>query len=93
MAEKPEDAEKEKIFTISLSPNRGGLANERARHAMNIIRRHVSQHMKAKLSSVWIDPHVNEEVWSMGGKRTKAKLKVKAIKFEDGLVEVSLPTE
>ena len=91
MADVPDDAEVEKIFTISIGATRGGLKNERARHAIELIKTHVSRHMKAKRQKVWIDPHVNELVWTRGGERPPVRVKVKAMKFEDGLVEVSLP--
>lgn len=91
MADIPEEAEEERIFVVPIGPTRGGLRTQRAQHAIALIRSHVSRHMKAKPDKVWIDPHVNEALWKMGGEHVKPRMKVKAIKFEDGLVEVSLP--
>ncbi|MDO5861260.1 MAG: 50S ribosomal protein L31e, partial [Thermoplasmata archaeon] len=40
--------------------------------------------------NVWIDASVNEKLWENGIRNPPNKITVKAVKFEDGLVEVSL---
>ncbi|MDO5853998.1 MAG: 50S ribosomal protein L31e, partial [Thermoplasmata archaeon] len=40
--------------------------------------------------NVWIDASVNEKLWANGIRNPPNKITVKAVKFEDGLVEVSL---
>jgi large subunit ribosomal protein L31e len=49
------------------------------------------RHMKAGPEDIWIDARVNEAVWARGIQKPPNKIRVKVIKFEDGLVEVSLP--
>ena len=94
MADIPDEIEEERIYTIAIGATRGGLRNKRARFAMDTIRNHVSRHMKIKTDKVWVDPRVNEAVWSKGGKSNMPKLKVKAVKIKDyGLVEVTLHKE
>jgi large subunit ribosomal protein L31e len=42
---------------------------------------------------VWLDYRLNELIWSRGIENPPRKVRVKAIRFEDGLIEVSLPEE
>jgi len=46
----------------------------------------MQKHMKSE--SVWIDNRVNEIIWARGAGNPPSSIKVKATKFEDGLVEV-----
>lgn len=66
---------------------------QRAPRAVKAIREHVVRHMKAKTEDVWIDPKINEILWRRGIERPPNQIRVKVIKFEDELVEVSLPEE
>ncbi len=59
--------------------------------AIKIIKAFVKRHMRATEDNVWIDPRVNEYIWSRGIQKPPRRIKVKVIKFEDELVEVSLP--
>jgi large subunit ribosomal protein L31e len=49
--------------------------------------------MKAKTEDVWIDPQINERLWRRGIEKPPHRIRVRVIKFEDELVEVSLPEE
>jgi len=40
---------------------------------------------------VWIDSSVNEALWARGKYKIPSKIRVRAVKFDDGVVEVSLP--
>ncbi len=59
--------------------------------AIKIIKAFVKRHMRATEENVWIDPRVNEHIWSRGIQKPPRRIKVKVIRFEDELVEVSLP--
>jgi hypothetical protein len=48
---------------------------------------------KAEKRDVWVDYKLNELIWSRGIENPPRKVRVKAIRFEDGLIEVSLPEE
>ncbi len=63
---------------------------ERTKHAMGTIRRFMVRHMKAEPKNVWIDPRLNEYLWRRSITHIPSKVRVKAIRFEDGLVEVDL---
>lgn len=50
------------------------------------------RHMKVNKENVWIDTHVNDKLWENGIRNPPSKITIKAIKFDDGLVEISLIT-
>jgi large subunit ribosomal protein L31e len=86
-------AEEEQIITIPLKVTKSAPRTKKAEKAVAEIRDHVAKHMKAKAEDVWIDQKLNERVWCHGMQKPPAKIRVKTVKFEDGLVEVSLPEE
>lgn len=94
MAEEEKCEYLERIYIVPLSgskhmpPDHG-----RARHAIGTIKKYVSRHMKVDIDKVWIDPKLNEAIWARGAKHIPSKIKVKAIRFEDCLVEVDLERE
>ena len=49
--------------------------------------------MKAEEDKIWIDHRLNEAIWANGIQHPPMHITVKAVKFEDGLVEVSLPED
>ncbi|MBX8643336.1 MAG: 50S ribosomal protein L31e [Thermoplasmata archaeon] len=65
----------------------------RAAASIAHIRKFIVQHLKVEPEDVWIDGHVAEYIWSRGIRKPPMKITVKAVKFEDGLVEVSFPEE
>lgn len=79
--------EKEKIYSIPLRSF--GPKTKRTSKTVKILREYVIRHMKS--DNVWMDPKLNDFLWDRGIKNPPAKIRVKAVKFEDGLVEVSLP--
>jgi large subunit ribosomal protein L31e len=81
----------EKIMNITLKKTKAAPRSKKAKRAINEIREHVVRHMKAKEDDIWIDHRLNEAIWANGIQRPPLKITVKAVKFEDGLVEVSLP--
>jgi large subunit ribosomal protein L31e len=80
-------AEEEVIYTIHLAPHKP--RTKRAESAVRDIKEFISR--KLKSDNIWVDTHLNELIWARSGKNAPKKIRVKAIKFEDGLVEVSLP--
>ncbi len=85
--------QEEKILNIPLRRAKNDPASKRASIAMREIREYVSRNMKVPLEDVWIDTSTNEAVWKRGIKKPPSNIKVKIIKFEDGIVEVSIPRE
>jgi len=85
--------ETESVYNIPLIKTKTVPTTERSRRAVEEIRGYIARHMKAEEKDVWIDPKVNEAVWARGKTAPPSKVRVKAVRFEDGLVEVSLPSE
>ena len=86
-------AENVQIFTIPLLVTKAAPRSKKAEKAIAEIKEFVAKHMKAKIEDVWMDQAVNESMWSRSIQKPPSKVRVKAVKFEDGLVEVSLPEE
>lgn len=83
--------ELEREYVIPLRPSQHQPSRRRrAGHALETVRRFVSRHMKGRSEDVWIDPHLNEFIWDRGIQHLPRQVRVKAIRFEDGLIEVDL---
>ena len=88
MSEKGSEVVLERQYTIPLRVVLGVPRWRRAARAIRFVRAFIARHMKAE--EVKIDPKVSEYVWSRGAKKPPRKVKVKAIKYRDGLVRVEL---
>ncbi|PSG98179.1 50S ribosomal protein L31e [Thermoplasmatales archaeon SW_10_69_26] len=89
-----EDEYQERVYTIPLrSRTQQVPQTKRAPRALEAVKEFVARHLKADEADVWIDDPVNDRIWSNGREQPPAKLRVRAIRFEDGVVEVSLPEE
>jgi len=85
--------EEERILNIPLRKTKTVPRTKRAKRAITEIREYVMRHLKAEEKDIWIDNRLNELIWSRGIQKPPSMVKVRAIKFEDGLVEVSLAEE
>ncbi len=93
--------EVEMVFTVPLRMTKQVPKTKRAPRAIKEIKDYVRQHLADKSASkedvpekdVWIDYRLNEHLWSRGIENPPSRVRVKAIRFEDGLIEVSLPEE
>ncbi len=95
--------ELERVYTIPLTVTKHVPRTKRAPRAIKEIKEFVRKHMMEKTSvksdddaevkDVWVDYRLNEMIWSRGIESPPSKVRVKAIRFEDGLIEVSLPEE
>ena len=80
----------ERIITIPLRATKAAPRTRRAMRAIKEIRENVARHMKTDADQVWIDQALNEKIWERGIQKPPKKITVKAVKYDDGLVEVSL---
>ncbi|WXG40584.1 MAG: 50S ribosomal protein L31e [Candidatus Freyarchaeum deiterrae] len=81
----------ERVYTVPLKDARYVAPNRRASKAIRILKKFIERHLKA--GSIVILPEVNEKIWERGIKKPPRKIRVKASKDEDGLVEVALAVE
>ncbi len=87
MAEKT--SELERIYTIPLRKAKHGTRSKRANRAIRDVRDYLSRHMKSE--DIWVAEEVNELLWARGKFTIPSKVRVRATRFDDGVVEVTLP--
>lgn len=80
----------ERIMVIPLRKAKMAPRTRRTNRAVKEVRIFAARHMKADVEKIWIDASVNEKLWENGIRNPPNKITVKAVKFDDGLVEVSL---
>jgi large subunit ribosomal protein L31e len=88
MADK-QSKELERIYTIPLRQLKSSPRNHRSDRAVKAVKNYLSKHMKS--DQIWIDGSVNEKLWARGMYTIPSKIRVRALKFDDGVVEVTLP--
>jgi large subunit ribosomal protein L31e len=91
MAEKASEKELERIYIIPLRRAKIGPTSRAAPRAVDDIRHFLMKHMKVEQKNVWIDDSLNKELWAHGKFWVPSKIRVRAVKFEDGVVEATLP--
>ena len=62
----------------------------RAKKAVKFIRKFLSRHMKTDIKNIKIDASINEKIWERGGQKVPTKIRIRAVKFDDGIVEAEL---
>lgn len=78
----------ERVYIIPLRKVKNVPRTIRSPKAVRLVKEFIQKHMKAE--EVKIDASVNEKIWERGIQRVPPKIKVKATKEEDGIVEVTL---
>jgi large subunit ribosomal protein L31e len=91
MAEKDTGKEFERIYVIPLRRAKIGPTSRAAPRAVDDVRFFLMKHMKVEQKSVWIDDSLNKKLWEHGKFWVPSKIRVRAVKFEDGVVEATLP--
>ena len=91
MAEKEAEKEIERIYVIPLRKAKIGRSSLAAPRAVKHVRSFLTKHMKVDSDDVWIDDSLNKELWSRGKFKIPSKIRVRAVKFEDGVVEATIP--
>ena len=85
------DEMKEHIYIIPLRDARRMPRWKRANGAIKDIRKYLAKHMKTE--EVKLDKTINEKVWSRGAEKPPSKIRVRAMKMEDGQVQAELAPE
>lgn len=86
----PMAEETERIYVIPLKKQYFS-ASKAAPTAIKRVKNFINRHMKVDESDIWIDSSLNNAIWSKGKYKMPTKIRVKAVKFDDGVVEVYLP--
>ncbi len=82
-------SELERIYTIPLRKAHHGTRTKRANRAVRDVRAFLTRHMKSE--QIWLAGEVNEALWSRGKYTIPSRIRVRATRFSDGVVEVTLP--
>ena len=80
-------ADTERIYTIPLRGAKNSPNWKRSKRAMVEVKEYLAKHMKTPMDKVKVDASLNETVWANGGYKPPSKVRVRAVKFEDGGVE------
>lgn len=80
----------EKIYVIPLK-RKGFKSSMAAPIAVKRVKQFLTKHMKVEAKDIWMDDSLNNALWTHGKYRMPSKIRVKAVKFDDGVVEAYLP--
>jgi large subunit ribosomal protein L31e len=80
-------ADTERVYTIPLGKVKSAPIYRRSNRAMTEVRSYLAKHMKVAEDEVKIDPGLNEVIWARGDMKPPLRVRVRAVKFEDGGVE------
>ena len=78
----------ERVYIIPLRDVKRVPRTIRSPKAVRLVREFLKKHMKSE--DIKIDNSVNEKIWERGIQKVPPKIKVKAVKEEDGSVSVTL---
>ncbi len=82
--------ELERIYTIPLKKY-NHKKTKSAPTAVKRVKKYLTKHMKVEENKIWIDDSLNNSLWKHGKYNMPSKIRVKAVKFDDGVVEAYLP--
>lgn len=78
----------ERIYVIPLRKAKRARRNRRSARAAKLVREFLQRHMKSE--EVKLGDDINRKLWERGAKRPVPRIRVKAVKKDDGSVEASL---
>jgi large subunit ribosomal protein L31e len=81
----------EHIYIIPLRDARRAPRWKRSNAAIKDIRKYLAKHMKSE--DVKLDKGINEKIWERGSTKPPTKIRVRAMKMEDGQVQAELAEE
>ncbi|ATZ61036.2 MAG: 50S ribosomal protein L31e [Methanosarcinales archaeon Met12] len=81
---------KEQIYTIPLKDTKKVPRWRRSKRAMKEIREYLIRHMKVDPEKLHLDESINKKIWERGSEAPPSKIRIKAMKFEDGVVETEV---
>lgn len=82
----------ERIYTIPLDTE-GYPHWKKGNYAVKIVREYLSRHMKVDEDKIKINAPLNETIWARGIRKPPRKIRVKATRVEEGVVEADLVGE
>ncbi len=86
-------AETERVYTIPLRDVKKAPRWKRSKKAVDEVRSYLARHMKTSVKDVKIAGDLNEAIWARGAQKPPTRIRVKAVKFDDGGVEAEFAGE
>ena len=83
-------AEEEHYYTIPLRDVKNAPKWKRSNRAIKLIRKYLAKHLKTEESMVRLSDSINKKVWERGSEKPPRKVRVRAMKFDDGVVEAEM---
>ena len=80
-----ENKASEQIYTIPLRAVKDYPTWKRSNKAIMVIREYLSKHMKVDEDKIKISSELNEAVWEHGIEKPPRKIRVKAVRSEEGV--------
>jgi len=90
---KESKVEQERIYTIPLRAAKNAPRWRRSKRAIREIFEYLSRHLKADVENIKLDSSINEKIWERSSGKPPNKVTIRAMKFEDGIVEAELVKE
>jgi large subunit ribosomal protein L31e len=82
---------KEQIYVIPLDDVKHTPRWERSKRSVKAVRDFLAQHMKSE--DIKLDPGISRKLWERGAHKPPARIRVRAMKFEDGQVQAEAAEE
>ncbi|RLG22546.1 50S ribosomal protein L31e [Methanosarcinales archaeon] len=83
----------ERIYTIPLRAAKRAPRWKRANRAIKEVYIFLSRHTKTDPEMIKLDKSINEKIWERGIQKPPSRIRVRAVKLEDGTVEAELVGE
>ena len=80
----------ERVITVPLGEAKQAPGSKRANRAVKVVYEHLAKSFSVDEDDINVDGSINEEIWSNGRSNIPSKIRVRAAKFEDGVVEAEL---
>lgn len=80
----------EKLIKIPLREVKKASRNSRANKAINKTKEAISKHLNVSEEKIYLDNSINEEIWEKGIEKPPKEIRIRARKFEDGVVEAEV---
>ena len=80
----------ERTYTIPLRYAKRVPRKKRAPRAIKFIKSFLARHMKTSEDMIYVENAINEKIWERGIEKPPSKIRIKAVKDEDGYVTTEL---
>ena len=87
------DIGEEQVYTIPLRAVKYVPRWQRSKKAVSEVFRYLERHTKTDRELIRMNPDISEKIWDRGSEKPPSRIRVKAMKFEDGVVEAELAAE